>query len=82
MIHSLSGGILSENSLVDFAKVETTEGTFWFNSTGFKLNIGDNVLVPLNGNTLQGKVIRVDKNLSPQVTPIPLKHAKKIIKKI
>lgn len=87
MIHSLAGGVLSDNKPVDFVKVEILNdyysGSFWYvcEISGIKEN--DIVLVPFkdNGIVLEGKVLRVDKNVLPNMGPISLKRAKKVISK-
>lgn len=87
MIHSLAGGILSENTPKNFAKVELLgdyyTGTFWFVFDLPQLKVGDTVLVPFGKQNIltKGKVLRIDKNVSPQASPIPFKQAKKIVSK-
>ena len=87
MIHSLSGGILSENKLFNFAKVEILNdyysGIFWYVFDGLKLKVGDVVWVPFGKQEIlvKGKVLRIDKNVSQQSSPIPFKMAKKIVSK-
>ena len=84
MIHSLSGGVMSDVQHVDFAKVEIEgEGVFWYISKIEGLKEGDKVIVPFgrDGEKVTGKVLRIDKNVSSQVSPIPFKHAKYIIEK-
>lgn len=84
MIHSLFGGVMSDVQHVDFAKVEIEgEGVFWYISKIEGLREGDKVIVPFgrDGEKVTGKVLRIDKNVSSQVSPIPCKHAKYIIEK-
>ena len=84
MIHSLSGGVMSEVQHCDFAKVEIDgEGVFWYKSKVDGLKEGDRVVVPFGrcGESVTGKVLRIDKNVSSQVSPIPFKHAKYVIEK-
>ncbi len=87
MIHSLSGGVIKDIEYFDFAKVKVTEGIlcnniFWYISPFSNLKQGDIVLVPLGANNTQTKaeVLRVDKNVSGQTAPVPVKRCKKIIK--
>ena len=80
MIHSLAGGIIKTNEPVDFAKVKLIkeEQIAWYLCTNYpQLKQGDKVLVPygLNKELKQAIVLRIDKGISPQVTPIPIKRA-------
>lgn len=88
MIHSLAGGSIRDINYLDFAKVEILEGAqkgcwFWYITDIPNLNEFDEVLVPLGvSNTkTRGKVLRLDYSVSSQVSPIPIKKAKKIISK-
>jgi len=87
MIHSLAGGILSDNKKLDFAKVEILSdyysGIFWYITEIPKLKVGDIVVVPFGKNEIlvEGKVLKIDKNISSQTAPIPIKRAKKILKR-
>lgn len=83
MIHSLSGGVIREKKYFDFAKVRFDSGEiYWYISTFEDLKAGDRVLVPVgrNNEETEAFVIRIDKHISEQVSPIPAKRAKKIIK--
>ncbi len=86
MIHSMAGGELKFNQHFDFAKVEIIEGEdigliFWFISPFSNLQIGNKVLVPLgkNNKEVKAKVLRIDKNISEQSSPFPIKRMKTII---
>ena len=85
MIHSLSGGIMKEKRVFDFAKVEILDdyysGVFWYVSTIKNLKENDVVLVPFKdgGITLKAKVLRVDKNIKEDCAPIKIRNAQKII---
>lgn len=87
MIHSMAGGMLGKVEYSDFAKVEILQGNMegkllWYKSTISNLKVGDEVIVPLdrfNINVL-GKVVRIDKNVSSQASPVPFSKAKSIIK--
>ena len=89
MIHSEAGGEIRGEDYNDFAKVEILEGveqgkTLWYLSTITGLEVGDKVLVPvgvIKMGTL-GKVVRLDKNVSSFCSPIPVKHAKYVLRKI
>lgn len=87
MIHSLAGGKIREMEIQDFAKVEIIEGLeegkiFWYISPFLQLKIGDFVLVPLGRSNAptRAKVLKIEKNLSAQVAPVPISRAKQIIK--
>lgn len=89
MIHSLAGGDLKRNSIVDIAKVEILEGIcqgdkYWYMITIPNLQENDIVLVPVGKNEIstKAKIIRIDKNVNEQVCPIPYKRMKEIISKI
>lgn len=86
MIHSLAGGELGTTRYADFAKVEILSKPFvgdiyWYIACGQEC-VGDIVIVPLGKNNtyVQGKVIRIDKNISSQVSPVPFSRAKKVLK--
>lgn len=86
MIHSLAGGELGKTRYADFAKVEILTKPFvgdiyWYIACGSE-KIEDIVIVPLGKNNVlvQGRVIRIDKNISSQVSPVPFSKAKKVIK--
>lgn len=88
MIHSLAGGNLGKFQYADFVKVEIIASAFagqiyWYKSCG-KEKVGDVVLVPLgkNNSTVQGRVMRIDKNISSQISPVPFSKAKQVIKVI
>ena len=89
MIHSLAGGKLQNVEYCDFAKVQLSQGNlagkiFWYKSNINDLKVGDDVIVPFGdgGMRIAGKVVKIDKNVSSQLSPIPYKRAKSIIRKI
>ena len=89
MIHSLSGGDLQKVSYSDYAKVELTQGNlagkiFWYKTRINGLQVGDDVIVPFGPDEMRvaGRVVKIDKNVSSQVSPIPAKKAREIIRKI
>lgn len=86
MIHSMAGGDIKNLRYADFAKVEILEGES-VGSKFFYLSIdgvieGMVVLVPVGVNNVptKAKVLRVDKNVNSQVSPVPIKRAKSVIK--
>ena len=80
MIHSLSGGVAKEYNIYDYAKVETKLGVFFFISDISSLKVGDVVEVCVKNQTVEGKVLSIDKNVSEQNFPISAKKLKKILK--
>lgn len=85
MIHSLAGGSLQQLKVQDFVKVEILQGVniggiYWYLSCGNE-NVGDTVIVPIGkyNERVRARVIRIDKNISAQVAPVPLKIAKRVI---
>lgn len=88
MIHSLAGGTLGKVQYATFVKVQLSDGAFaggicWFVACGNE-SIGDDVIVPFgkNNQQIRGKVLRIDKNVSSQVSPVPFSRAKQVIKVI
>lgn len=88
MIHSMAGGKLGNIEYNDFAKVRILDGenqgqAFFFITKILDLKVGDEVYVPLGLNNIKtlGKVERIDKHISSQCSPIPVKKAKLIISK-
>ncbi len=86
MIHSMAGGDIKNLRYADFVKVEILEGES-VGSKFFYLSIdgvieGMVVLVPVGVNNVptKAKVLRVDKNVNSQVSPVPIKCAKSVIK--
>lgn len=83
MIHSLSGGVLKENTPIDFAKVKIINNNkiAWYICSHLPdLKENDKVLVPVGIDNFleEAVVLRIDKQISPQVTPTPIKRTKKI----
>ena len=89
MIHSLAGGSLREKRVEDFALVEIIDGImkggkFWYIVKDKTITAGDNVVVPLGRTNAeqQAKVLRIDKNVVEGQTPVPLRSAKTILRKL
>ena len=81
MIHSMSGGVIREAKIYDFAKVEIEdEGVFWYILENVRLKEGDFVVVPfgIDNKLVKGKILRIDKNVSAQNAPFPIKRIKRI----
>lgn len=82
MIHSMSGGVLSEYGSYTFAKVkfDGIDAPYWFIAE-FDVQEGDPVLAPFGAAAMprQATVIKVERNVSGQVAPVPVKRAKRLI---
>lgn len=77
MIHSLSGGVLSDGTVYEFAKVRVGETPRWYlNGCGAKA--GERVLVPLGAGTAEGTVERVEL-CTAQTAPCPMRRAAEIL---
>lgn len=83
----MAGGKLGNVEFSDFAKIEILQGNlsgklFWYRSNFPELKLNDEVLVPFGNNNLKvlGKVVRIDKMVSNQNSPIPFSKAKYISK--
>ena len=86
MIHSLAGGNIQNLKYANFVKVQIitspfTNDIYWYIAFGTE-NIGDMVIVPIgkNNTQVQGKVLRIEKNVSAQVAPVPINRAKRVIR--
>lgn len=85
MIHSMAGGRLQNVSYNDYAKVKILTGAnagdiYWYLSIA-GVSAGNIVKIPvgITNQPEEGEVLRVDKNVSSQMSPVPFKRAKKII---
>lgn len=85
MIHSLSGGIIKDYGSYVFVKVvfDDAPTPYWYVSD-FDVEPGDRVSAPKGrANTpTAATVVKVESNVSGQVTPVPLKSAKRLLKKL
>ena len=84
MIHSMSGGVIKDTGSYTFVKIlfDGEETPRWYISE-FDLDEGDRVTAPdFNNRVAPATVVRVERNVSGQVTPVPVRRAKKIISKI
>lgn len=85
MIHSMSGGVISENGAYTFVKVklDCADTPYWF-ICDFDVKEGDRVVAPFGRGDIpkNGEVLRVENNVSGQVAPVPVKRAKRIIAKL
>lgn len=72
MIHSLSGGVIAENGLYTFIKVDVSGTPCWY-LTDEKAEAGDIALVPYgkNGNLIRGEILKAEV-CSRQTAPYPM----------
>ncbi len=84
MIHSMSGGIIKDVGSYTFVRVLVDGEEFprWYITDIFDIEENDRVEVPYGSSAAVGSVVRVEYNVSGQVTPVPIKSAKKIIRKV
>ena len=76
MIHSMSGGVLSDGSIYTFAKVRFEDGMGWYLAPrGVKA--GDKVAAPYRGESCTGTVERTEV-CSAQTAPVPLSRVQEI----
>lgn len=87
MIHSMAGGRLGTIEYSDYAKVEILQGNLrgkmmWYKSNLPDLKLNDEVIVPFGNDNLKvlGKVVRIDKMVSSQNSPVPASKTKSIIR--
>ena len=87
MIHSMAGGRLGAYKTADFAKVKITEGentgaVAFYICSHLNLEEGDIALVPYASEQVRAQILRVDKNVSSDRSPVPFSRAKKVISKL
>ena len=86
MIHSMSGGIIKDAGTYTFVKVvfddDETKTPYWYISD-FSVEVGDSVSAPRGKANMVAiaTVVKVETNVNGQVTPVPLRSAKKLIAK-
>lgn len=82
MIHSLSGGIIKDVESYTFVKVvfDGDPTPRWYISD-FHVEEGDRVSAPTGKADMPktGVAVKVENNVNGQVTPIPVRQAKKLI---
>ncbi len=77
MIHSMSGGVLAENKVNDFAKVKVGDVPAWYLSLP-EAKEGDKVLVPFGGGTREGVIERIER-CDTFTAPVSPRRAKRIL---
>ena len=71
MIHSLSGGVLGDNGVYTFAKVEVEGAPRWYVAP-FPVKEGDTVAVPYGAvGEMQGRVLRTE-HCTAHTAPVPI----------
>lgn len=80
MIHSLSGGVIAENGVHTFVKVDVMGTPCWYLSAR-RLPAGTRVAVPYGkaGRPVEGKVLRCE-DCTPQTAPVPFARARTILR--
>lgn len=79
MIHSLSGGVISDGTVYTFAKVEIDGSPRWYLSP-FPVREGDKVIVPFQYiGEREGSVLKVE-NCTAQTAPCPVRRAPEILR--
>ena len=77
MIHSLSGGTLSDGEIYTFAKVRANGSVLWCLAP-MKVETGDRVLILLEREETEGEVERVE-HCTRQTAPVPMRAAREIL---
>lgn len=78
MIHSLSGGVIAENGVYTFAKVDVEGTPCWYLAV-IKVAEGDRVLVPFGKNgALKNGVVRKIEQCTRQTAPVPMNRIREI----
>lgn len=86
MIHSCAGGELYNQQIVNLAKVKINgkDETFWYLNNVKNVEVGDVVLVPFGiiDELHRATVLELLNNVNTQISPIKIKNAKQIVKKL
>lgn len=85
MIHSMSGGVLSDYGSYTFVKLkfDGDERPYWY-ICEFEVQEGDRVSAPfgVSGLGKPATVLQVERGVSGQVAPVPVKRAKRVLQKL
>ena len=76
MIHSMSGGVLSDGGIYFFAKVRFEDTVGWYLAP-HGVKAGDRVLAPFRGESREGTVERTEV-CTAQTAPVPIARANTI----
>ena len=82
MIHSMSGGVITEYDRLTYVFVEIAEGLDkgvkrWFISPTPKIKVGDKVKVEAARTECQAQVLRVE-TVTAQTAPFPVNRTREI----
>ncbi|MDE6557741.1 MAG: hypothetical protein K2K39_01400 [Clostridia bacterium] len=82
MIHSMSGGVISEYDNLIYVFVEIEDGIDkgvkrWYISPFIMVKAGDKVEVEVGGKLSRGQVLRVE-NVTKQTAPFPVNRTREI----
>ncbi len=86
MIHSMSGGVIKDVGRYTFVKVvfdgDEEARPYWYISE-FAVEEGDVVTAPFGKADMprRGVAVKVERNVSGQVTPVSVRTAKKLLSK-
>ncbi len=80
MIHSLSGGVIADNTAALFAKVEISGAFYWYIAP-FPISAGEKALAPFGREErlVEATVVRTEL-CTPQTAPVPFRRAKMLEK--
>ena len=78
MIHSLSGGVIADNEIYTFVKVEAEGAPRWYLAGEFRVKAGDTVRVPFGGRECTAIVLRTE-DCTRQTAPVPLNRVATIL---
>lgn len=79
MIHSLSGGVIAENGIGTYAKVDVSGTPCWYLAPR-RLKAGTRVVVPVGkSGRAEGTVLRCE-DCTPQTSPVPANRARAILR--
>lgn len=81
MIHSMSGGVLSDGEVYTFLKVEIEKETHWYFTREAGAKEGGRVVVPFGRADFpcEGTIVKVERT-TLQCAPVPAKHLKEVLK--
>ena len=82
MIHSLSGGVIADNGMQSFVKVDVSGTPYWYLAPR-RLAPGQRVLVPCGktGRPAEGTVLRCE-DCTPQTAPVPMNRVREVLRVI